>query len=82
MLQALAWPSTSGEVKVKKKLPVKQASGKAEAGSSRPDKLTQEGAALEKALLAAADALLAKADQLEPTSTIACCRVPIFGRRM
>lgn len=65
MLQAVAWPSTSGEVKAKEKLPLKQAPGKAEAVSRRPEKLTTEGATLEKGLLAAADALLAKADELD-----------------
>ena len=49
----------------KKKVPLKKTADKAGTGNKRPDKLSQEGALLEKALLAAADALLDKAPQLD-----------------
>lgn len=49
----------------KKKVPLKQPAGKVETSTSRPENLSAEGAVLEKALLAAADALLEKAQQLD-----------------
>ena len=49
----------------KKKLPLKKAAEESETHTNRPEKLSQEGAVLEKALLAAADALLEKAQQLD-----------------
>lgn len=66
LLQAVAWPGSSCEVKPsKKKLPLKKAAEESETHTNRPEKLSQEGAVLEKALLAAADALLEKAQQLD-----------------
>ena len=66
LLQAVAWPSSSCEVKAdKKRVPLKKAAGKSATTTKRPDKLTQQGGLLEKALLAAADALLDGAKQLD-----------------
>ena len=47
------------------KVPLKKPADKTGTGTKRPDNLTKEGALLEKALLAAADALLDKAPQLD-----------------
>ena len=62
----MAWPGSSCEVKAdKKKVPLKKEAANRAMHTSRPEKLSQEGAVLEKALLAAADALLEKAQQLD-----------------
>ena len=66
LLQAIGWPGSSCEVKADKmKVPLRKAAGKSATTTKRPDKLTQQGALLEKALLAAADALLDGAKQLD-----------------
>lgn len=67
-VQAPAWPKGRCEVVPdKQKLPLPSApKGHAsESSQKRPEKLTQTGASLEKALLAAADALLEHAQELD-----------------
>lgn len=67
-MQAPAWPKGRCEVVPdKQKLPLPSApkGHTSELSQKRPEKLTQTGALMEKALLAAADALLEHAQQLD-----------------
>lgn len=65
MGQAVAWPKGSCEVRAKTRKASKQAASESNAQTSRPKKLSAAGALVEKAMLAAADALLESAHQLD-----------------